>query len=156
MEKSKHALRAIVLIIIFSLLIILPPVFRVLFPKVEETVPKKQDRITTVTCIKEDGNKTLAGRVQIRYINNEIDQTRLTFTNNTIDPVIIEEITFLDTINGITKEIGETETVYTITKEVVDLNKDNIELEENYFNNDKIEATVYFTNASYTCEETTV
>ena len=36
--------------IILSLLIILPPLFRLLFPKIEETRPTNTDKITLLTC----------------------------------------------------------------------------------------------------------
>ena len=52
MKKKIHLVRVIILIVIFCLLIILPPLFRLLFPKVEEAVSVNKDRITLLNCIK--------------------------------------------------------------------------------------------------------
>ncbi|HIT23215.1 MAG TPA: hypothetical protein IAD45_02225, partial [Candidatus Faecimonas intestinavium] len=49
MNKKFHPIRAFIIIIILSLLIILPPLFRLLFPKIEEARPTNTDKITLLT-----------------------------------------------------------------------------------------------------------
>lgn len=166
MNKPFHPIRAYVAITILLLLIILPPFFRVFFPKVEKTVPSDTDVIITLTCTREYVQEQLLESVQIRYINAKIDQTRITYsplsiaaekTINTDSEELLPstELTYFQTIQGAEISQLEDRTMITINQATIDQNPDNKELQENYFNNDRITQRIYFTNRNFKCEETT-
>lgn len=166
MKKKIHLVRVIILIVIFCLLIILPPLFRLLFPKVEEAVSVNKDRITLLNCIKSYPNESISVNVQVRYINAKIDQTRLvyktimntnTVSNTPLDGELTasEEIAYFSSIPGIYIENLEDKTIVIIDQSVIDLNPLNTDLKNNYFNDQKTAQKIYFTNLSYSCEETT-
>lgn len=166
MNKPFHPIRAYVAITILLLLIILPPFFRAFFPKVEKTVPSDTDVIITLTCTREYAQEQLLESVQIRYINAKIDQTRITYspltiaveeTINTDEEELLPsaELAYFQTIQGADISQLEDRTMITINQDTIDQNPDNKELQENYFNSDRITQRLYFTNRSFECEETT-
>lgn len=75
MNKKFHPIRAFIIIIILSLLIILPPLFRLLFPKIEETKPTNTDKITLLTCTRNYAEEQTTEVVEVRYINSKVNQT---------------------------------------------------------------------------------
>ena len=77
--KKFHPIRAYILITFFSLLIILPPLFRLFLPNMNSAVSKHQDTIMNITCTRDYPQEQLTETVIIRYINTKIDQTRITY-----------------------------------------------------------------------------
>lgn len=166
MQRKIHLVRVIILIVIFSLLIILPPLFRVLFPNIEEAVASSRDRVTLLTCTKNYPLEHISVEVQVRYINTQIEQTRLVYKNNSISDSASsniaeevgpakEELAYFSSIPGIKIENLDDRTIVIIDQSVVDANPDNVDLKNNYFNNQKTTQRIYFTNLSYSCDETT-
>lgn len=166
MKKRIHLIRVIILIVVFSLLIILPPLFRLLFPKVEEAVSVNKDRITLLTCTKDYPNEQISVDVQVRYINAKIEQTRLVYKtyvnadtvfNTTLEDELraSDEIAYFSSIPGIHIENLEDRTIVIIDQDVIDSNPNNVDLKNNYFNDQKTSQRIYFTNLSYSCDETT-
>ncbi len=166
-EKKKfHPIRAIVIMIILIILIALPPIFRVLFPKVEEATPTQQDAIKIITCTRSYPTESIRETAEIRYINSKIDQTRITYepyaaTREMEEPVINQEETILPSqelayfqaLPGIQIDQIDTRTLITINEELINQNSENTDLKQNYFNDDQIEQKLYFTNRYFECSE---
>ena len=53
MKTEKNIIKAYIIIVILSLLIILPPIFRAFFPKQKTVVGEDQGNITTINCTKD-------------------------------------------------------------------------------------------------------
>lgn len=165
MTKTFHPIRAYIAIFVLLLLIVLPPFFRAFFPKIEETVPSDTDVIITLTCTREYRTEELLETVQIRYINAKIDQTRITYSplptteeafNQEEDELLPSaELAYFQAIPGADISQVEDRTIITINQETIDQNPDNQELQQTYFNNDRITQRLNFTNRSFECEETT-
>lgn len=167
MNKNFHPIRAFVIIFILSLLIILPPLFRVLFPKVEEIKTKNNDNITLLTCTRDYTAEQTTATVEVRYINSKVNQTKITYspmivkeysvTNTTENDILPSmELSYFQSIQGINITQSDTKTIVTINQDTIDNNPDNQELKENYFNDKLINQKIYFTNRYYECSESTV
>lgn len=167
MEKKFHPLRAIIIIVILSLLIILPPLFRLLFPKIEQAVPKNQNKVTSLICKKEYPAEQMTALVEVRYINAKINQTKITYTYNestrTVENMITQEpittakeqMDYFRNIKGISINENPNKTIFIINQDTINQNQDNKELKENYFNDKKTTQKIFFVNQYYSCEETT-
>lgn len=167
MNKNFHPIRAFIIIFILSLLIILPPLFRVLFPKAEETKPKNNNTIRLLTCTKNYAEEQTTTTVEVRYINSKVNQTKITYSPiaatkysimNTSESDILPslELSYLQSIQGINITQSDNKTIIIINQNTIDQNPNNQELKENYFNDKLIDQKIYFTNRYYECNETTV
>ncbi len=149
-----------IIITVLILLIVLPPLFRKLFP--DTYVPKV---ITTITCTRDYPNEKLIETVKIKYINAKINETKISYTplNNKVTNATTsenellpsKEIAYFKQIPGATIEEKQTETIITINQNTIDQNPNNTQLKENYFNDQTISQTLYFTNRYFECNETT-
>ena len=165
MNKKFHPVLAIVLIIIFALLIILPPVCREFFPKVEKTVGKEENEtISTIICTRSFQTEQMEEKIETRYINNKIDQTRITYqpiTQQIEEPTMTiendilpsQELAYFQGIQGTEITTVDTRTLITINQNTIDQNPDNIDLKNNYFNDDKITQKINYTNRNFECTE---
>lgn len=168
MNKKFHPVFAIVLIIIFALFIILPPVCREFFPKVEKTVGKEENEtISTIICTRSFQTEQMEEKIETRYINNKIDQTRITYqpiTRQIEEPVMTiendilpsQELAYFQGIQGTEITTVDTRTLVTINQNTIDQNPDNIDLKNNYFNDDKITQKINYTNRNFECTEETL
>ena len=167
-ETKFHPVLAFAIMFILLLLIALPPLFRVLFPKIEEIVPAKQDNIKTITCSRNYPTENISEKVEIRYINAKIDQTRITYapytptaeeiteirtTPTTEELLPSQELAYFQNIQGIQLDKIDTRTLITINQDIISQNSDNTNLKTNYFNNNEIDQKLYFTNRSFECSE---
>ncbi len=165
MTENIHPLRIYIIIAILLLLIILPPLFRVLFPKATSTLIEDLPANTTLTCTKDYPIEDTKETVKIEYKDNKIHKTTLTYTTlekddtdiTNVDGDILPsiEISYFESLNDINIKKEEKKTTITLTKDSIKKNQEDIDLEENYFNNNKIAQKIYFINRSFTCEETT-
>lgn len=165
MNKKFHPVLAIVLIIIFALFIILPPVCREFFPKVEKTVGKEENEtISTIICTRSFQTEQMEEKIETRYINNKIDQTRITYqpiTRQIEEPAMTiendilpsQELAYFQGIQGTEITTVDTRTLITINQNTIDQNPDNIDLKNNYFNDDKITQKINYTNRNFECTE---
>ena len=80
MTENIHPLRIYIIIAILLLLIILPPLFRVLFPKATSTLIEDLPANTTLTCTKDYSIEDTKETVKIEYKDNKIHKTTLTYT----------------------------------------------------------------------------
>lgn len=168
MNKKFHPVLAIVLIIIFALFIILPPVCREFFPKVEKTVGKEENEtISTIICTRSFQTEQMEEKIETRYINNKIDQTRITYqpiTRQIEEPAMTiendilpsQELAYFQGIQGTEITTVDTRTLVTINQNTIDQNPDNIDLKNNYFNDDKITQKINYTNRNFECTEETL
>lgn len=168
MNKKFHPVLAIVLIIIFALFIILPPVCREFFPKVEKTVGKEENEtISTIICTRSFQTEQMEEKIETRYINNKIDQTRITYqpiTRQIEEPAMTiendilpsQELAYFQGIQGTEITTVDTRTLITINQNTIDQNPDNIDLKNNYFNDDKITQKINYTNRNFECTEETL
>ncbi len=167
MQKEFHPIRAFIIIFILALLIILPPLFRVLFPKTEEVKAKNNNRITLLTCTRNYAEEQTTTTVEVRYINSKINQTKITFSpmsesqysvigiqENDFLPSL--ELSYLQSIPGIIIEQANNKTIITINQNTINQNTSNQDLKENYFNDKLINQKIYFTNRYFECNESTV
>lgn len=166
MNKKFHPIRAFIIIIILSLLIILPPLFRVLFPKVEKAKPTNTDQITLLTCTRNYAEEQTTESVEVRYINSKVNQTKITYIAtpsteysviNTIENDLLPsiELSYFQSLEGIIIEQTENQTIVTINQDIIDRNPSNQDLKENYFNDKLINQKIYFTNRYFECSEST-
>lgn len=167
MNKNFHPIRAFVIIFILLLLIILPPLFRVLFPKVEEIKTKNNNNIKLLTCTRNYAQEQTTATVEVRYINSKVNQTKITYSSmpateysviNTAENDILPsmELSYFQSIQGINISQSDDKTVIIINQDTINSNPDNQELKENYFNDKLINQKIYFTNRYYECDESTV
>lgn len=167
MQKKLHSIRAVIIIIILSLFIILPPLSRLLFPKVEEAKSKNNDKITLLTCTRNYAEENIKETVEVRYINAKINQTKIVYTAMSEKEYLAMNITendflpstelfYFQSIEGISIDQSAEKTTVLITQDTIDKNPNNQEFKENYFNDKKIDQKIYFTNRYYECEETTI
>lgn len=163
MKTEKNIIKAYIIIVVLSLLIILPPIFRVFLPKQKTVIGYNQGNITTVTCTKDYSTEKISETVEIRYVNSKIKQTIITYkplTNTTIvtdedNLTPSKELAYFKKLKNIKIEEKEDITTVTITDNVIKENKDKKDLQNNYFNNQKIEQKLYFANRNFNCTETT-
>lgn len=168
MDKKFHPIRAFVIIIVLSLLIILPPMCRLLFPKTEKTTTKNNDKITILICRKNYLEEQITKTVEVRYINAKVNQTKITYTqmpiaeysmtNTTTNTDLLPsmELSYLQSLDGVAIEQTEEKTTIIINQDSIERNSSNSELKENYFNDKLLSQKIYFTNNYYECEESSI
>lgn len=174
--KKVAATTAIICLAIFNML---PPIFRQVFPKTEETKPvkvtkKKQvlkcskdavlEGYTVTSSFKYENNKPIKNTIIFKTLTEEEKQSLQTTDSNTetntqVDQTtkesistrtITEEIAFFKEILKDDLSQGETTTTAIIDKELVTANKNNLEL-ANYFMSLK-KQKAYYENQNYSCE----
>lgn len=164
MNKKFHPIRAFIIIFILSLLIILPPLFRLMFPKTEEAKSKNNNKIKLLTCTRNYIEEQTTTKVEIRYINAKVNQTKITYTlmpdtqlkeAAVMDGDILPsmELSYFQSLQGTHITQTDTKTVIIINQDTINKNPDNQDLKENYFNDKLISQKIYFTNRYYECSE---
>ncbi len=165
MQKKLHPIRVMVIMFILLLLIILPPLFRLLFPKIEKSESSHNDIIEFLTCTRDYPTENITETVTTRYINSKVNQTKVVYAPlTTREQAVINqeetllpsaELAFFQNVVGINIVQKENTTTITIDQNTIDQNKDNTELKENYFNDKKLTQKIYFSNRYFECKETT-
>lgn len=174
--KKVAAITAIICLAIFNML---PPIFRQVFPKPEETktvkVTKKNQVLkcsknvisegyTVTSSFKYENNEPIKNTIIFKTLTEEEKQSLQTTDSNTetttqIDQTtkesvstrtITEEIAFFKEILKDDLSQGETTITAIIDKEVITENKSNLEL-ANYFMSLK-KQQAYYENQNYSCE----
>lgn len=165
-KKEKSPILVIATIIFLLLFIVLPPLFRVLFPK--ETVKAEEDVVPNVTnyiltCEKmlSDENTKVINEIvykdgaaitnTITYMNytSDIEQNASLDENVDTEKTISEELTYFKTIPGIQVTEDVDKTVVVIPKMVVTNNPENLDL-ANYLL-DVTKQTSYLEGQGFTC-----
>ncbi len=163
MKTEKNIIKAYIIIVILSLLIILPPVFRAFFPKQKTVIGEDQGNITTINCTKDYHTEKISETVEVRYIDSKIKYTKITYkpstnTNQTAEEEDLtpsKELAYFKTLKDIDIKENEGTTTVTITNKTIKGNKEEKDLQKNYFNEQKIEQKLYFANRNFNCTETT-
>lgn len=167
MNKQFHPIRAFIIIFVLSLLIILPPLFRLFFPKIDETKIKNNDKITLLTCTRNYAEEQITETVEVRYINSKVNQTKITYSTmaiaeysmiNGVESDILPsiELSYFQSLSGVAIEQKDSKTIVTINQYTIDRNPSNQDLKENYFNDKLLSQKIYFTNRYFQCDDTTV
>lgn len=167
MNKQFHPIRAFIIIFVLSLLIILPPLFRLFFPKIDETKIKNNDKITLLTCTRNYAEEQITETVEVRYINSKVNQTKITYSTmaiaeysmiNGVESDILPsiELSYFQSLSGVAIEQKDSKTIVTINQDTIDRNPSNQDLKENYFNDKLLSQKIYFTNRYFQCDDTTV
>lgn len=167
MNKQFHPIRAFIIIFVLSLLIILPPLFRLFFPKIDETKIKNNDKITLLTCTRNYAEEQITEIVEVRYINSKVNQTKITYSTmaiaeysmiNGVESDILPsiELSYFQSLSGVAIEQKDSKTIVTINQDTIDRNPSNQDLKENYFNDKLLSQKIYFTNRYFQCDDTTV
>lgn len=167
MNKQFHPIRAFIIIFVLSLLIILPPLFRLFFPKIDETKIKNNDKITLLTCTRNYAEEQITETVEVRYINSKVNQTKITYSTmaiaeysmiNGVESDILPsiELSYFQSLSGVAIEQKDSKTIVTINQNTIDRNPSNQDLKENYFNDKLLSQKIYFTNRYFQCDDTTV
>lgn len=166
MNKQFHPIRAFIIIFVLSLLIILPPLFRLLFPKTDETKIKNNDKITLLTCTRNYAEEQTTETVEVRYINSKVNQTKITYSVmpvteysmiNSVDSDLLPsiELSYFQSLTGVAIEQKNNETIVIINQDTIDRNPSNQDLKKNYFNDKLLNQKIYFTNRYFQCDDTT-
>lgn len=167
MNKQFHPIRAFIIIFVLSLLIILPPLFRLFFPKIDETKIKNNDKITLLTCTRNYAEEQITETVEVRYINSKVNQTKITYSTmaiaeysmiNGVESDILPsiELSYFQSLSGVAIEQKDSKTIVTINQDTIDRNPSNQDLKENYFNDKLLSQKIYFTKRYFQCDDTTV
>lgn len=167
MNKQFHPIRAFIIIFVLSLLIILPPLFRLFFPKIDETKIKNNNKITLLTCTRNYAEEQITETVEVRYINSKVNQTKITYSTmaiaeysmiNGVESDILPsiELSYFQSLSGVAIEQKDSKTIVTINQDTIDRNPSNQDLKENYFNDKLLSQKIYFTNRYFQCDDTTV
>ena len=115
MKTEKNIIKAYIIIVILSLLIILPPVFRAFFPKQKTVIGEDQGNITTINCTKDYHTEKISETVEIRYIDSKIKYTKIIYkpstnTNQTTEEEDLtpsKELAYFKTLKDIAIELVE-------------------------------------------------
>ena len=167
MNKQFHPIRAFIIIFVLSLLIILPPLFRLFFPKIDETKIKNNNKITLLTCTRNYAEEQITETIEVRYINSKVNQTKITYSTmaiaeysmiNGVESDILPsiELSYFQSLSGVAIEQKDSKTIVTINQDTIDRNPSNQDLKENYFNDKLLNQKIYFTNRYFQCYDTTV
>lgn len=171
MNKNKEKSTGLVLFTIFVLLlfIVLPPVFRVLFPKVE--IDTNNDKVITVlNCSRDSYSDGYHINIKSKYIDNKIKSSEIVISpldvnngnivvddnqnivNNTDTASYItasQMVTFFSSLNNIQIEYNDAGTKILIDSKLINNNSEQVEL-NSYFTDLDIEEK-YFINQGYKC-----
>ena len=167
MNKQFHPIRAFIIIFVLSLLIILPPLFRLFFPKIDETKIKNNDKITLLACTRNYAEEQITETVEVRYINSKVNQTKITYSTmaiaeysmiNGVESDILPsiELSYFQSLSGVAIEQKDSKTIVTINQDTIDRNPSKQDLKEKYFNDKLLNQKIYFTNRYFQCDDTTV
>lgn len=146
-KKAKSPLLVIFTIFILAIFIILPPVFRNMFPKKE--VPKNNNikvRKVLLTCTKTMPTEGYEITSKVKYLNGKPDRNTIIYSKNTITqepnqtpptpeiPVktVAEELKFFSELQNIEVTEGDTTTTVVLNKDTISSNSNNLDL-TNYF-----------------------
>jgi len=127
-NKSMTVLFGMAFLII---MIVLPPLFRVLFPKtVESNEPKKQ----ILSCERVISNSSYSTYVEVTYINDQLEQSQTTYTKIDDDAKVNakegqlppeEESQFFTGLNSISITNDDKSAVVILNKDSLGLNNNN-------------------------------
>lgn len=163
MEKKKEKSILLVLFTIFILLlfIILPPLFRNLFPKevVEDTT--NVNKIEILTCTITNNNEKYSVTSRIKYINNIIQNNTITYKpisdNNSINNTtgsnyisVTDQFNYFNTLQDVViTNNDDGSIIIKLDKSLLTSNQNNETL-NNYLSKIDIEEE-FFTSQGYTC-----
>lgn len=171
MGKKKEKSTGLVLFTIFVLLlfIVLPPIFRVLFPKVEVDTSIEKT-ITILNCSRDSSSDGYHINIKSKYIDNKIKSSEIaispldsvnddTVLNNNQNVVVdtdvvnyvtaTEIVTFFSSLNNVETETNNDSMKFLIDSKLIENNPEQVDLEL-YFTDLKAEKE-YFINQGYTC-----
>lgn len=163
-EKPKSSITNIFvyLIMIFLLLIvIMPPIFRVVF-KEEEVINTPKETATALTCKKVVNVGSMVYNVTLvsNYSNDILKKVTFTYlipqaVDNTVtqNPVM-DEINYLRNTHLVEETISPSNIKFILTKENKEANPTNNTL-DHFYNNDVDSQEKYITSLGYTCSRLT-
>lgn len=163
-KKEKSPVLVISTIIALAIFIILPPVFRVAFPK-DEPKENTTETISLLTCTKTSTDSYIITS-KVKYADNIPDRNTIIYskssqeiqpqtsspTANNATRLAMDEISFFKGIKDIKVTETENTTTVTIKQENIDNNIDNIELANYLLPLD--EQQEYYQEQEYTCSIT--
>lgn len=163
MNDDKKSIVVILGMVFLSMLIILPPLFRLLFPKITvENKKENLDKLEILTCDRTISNSDYSTHVEVIYQNNEIEQNQITYTKideatkatantGTITPE--EESSYLSKLNNIDVKSDENTYVITLNKKSLEDNPNDQNL-INYIQ-PLSEQEKFYSELGYSCSTST-
>ena len=157
--KITYNSKIILLIIFLVIMIILPPTFRVLFPRSESenknTTNSGRKINTTLTCSTETAD-FYSVKYKITYKNSTVTKIVATFTDtkndreNSLYSATTTQINFLCGLKSSTYKYVNNDLIITLTKDTYNSNKDNDTIKKMYQDYDA--AKRYYKKIGYTCK----
>ena len=158
-KKEKSPIVVFAAILFLAIFIVLPPVFRLLYPKEQEVDVVK----TVMVCEKISIKESLKAVSKISYENGNAVNNQMTFSKYTpteeeiatsgdieLTQTIESEMTFLKTVAGVKKDIKDGDVVINVTLDLVKKNPDQVQLNEYLLNADLVVSS--FESNDYSCK----
>ncbi len=166
MKKESGAMKILCYLGIFVLLIfiVLPPLFRVLFPEEEEVVTPNEEQKPTImrlTCSKEEDfvDYKLNTTINTDYVDDKISTSTFTYQVNIVDNslqpegILIEEYENLKKLDNV--DFSEEETTYTLNINYDQFDYSNEPLLENH-RKVIVDQMVVYSDNGFECETTKI
>ncbi len=166
MKKDGSGIKILCYLGIFVLLIfiVLPPLFRVLFPEEEEVVTPNEEETQTImrlTCTKEEDfvDYKLNTTINTNYVDDKISTSTFTYqiniVNNALQPegILIEEYENLKKLDNV--DFEEEGTTYTLNINYEQFDYSNEPLLENH-RKVIVDQMVIYSDNGFECETTKV
>lgn len=158
-KKEKSPIVVFAAILFLAIFIVLPPVFRLLYPKEQEVDVVK----TVMVCEKISIKENLKAVSKISYENGVAINNQMTFSKYTpteeeiaasghieLAQTIESEMAFLKTVAGVKKDIKDGNVIINITLDLVKKNPGQVQLNEYLLNTDLLVST--FESNDYSCK----
>lgn len=163
-RKPKSPILVFATMLFLLMFIVLPPLFRSLFPVevvVEEVKQTKKDYM--LTCIKNSTSENLRAMSKISYVNNLPVSNTIIYTSYVASSeenvqkedsesvlTIAEELALFRDVEGVLINDENNSVKVSITKEVIDSNSDNLEF-ANFLLQNVDKQKKYYEGQGYAC-----
>ena len=162
MNDDKKSMIVILGMVFLSLMIILPPLFRVLFPNDDYSQKKQIDQVKTLSCDRVISNSNYSTHVEVIYRNEGLEQNQITYTKiddsskagattGTLIPE--EESSYLSKLNNINVTSDENTYVIILNKKSLEDNPNDQTLPKYLQSLSKQEQ--FYSELGYTCSVNT-
>ena len=156
--KNKSSITNILiysLIFIFILLIIFPPVLRVMYPKKEVNISNTKVKVEALTCKKSMvvNNVTYQASIVSNYNNNKLNKLTFKYYNPLENNPFINEIIYLRDTGLVSEELVNTGINFVITKDEIENVGSNNSLNNYFYLIDEQETNLE--NGGYKCSRLT-
>lgn len=164
MKKEKSKVLIIACILVLLLFIILPPVFRRLFPDPpkEQTPVTNQNKISILQCNRIFATELYQVSVRVKYLNHNIHSNTMIYHKLETLPegyqeveastptAVLEEYNYLSKIEGIEMQREDPNLTLVLTQEAIIMNPEDPTL-PTYFQEDMLNQKGFYEQRGYSC-----